>query len=171
MVWASSTETQCCFLNINTVDYLCALVSNIPTFPIYELSYYREKVILECNLGSPLGFWAVLGYTGLLSLCVSFRLFLLGSSLITSMKPSSSHSVCSYFVLSGSHLSQLMSVLLENYGSCTYIFYFSIKFWFTILHICSKMLHNFDKTREKHKKTHYEEIIIYSSLSSAVLIQ
>ncbi len=41
-----------------------------------NLSYYREKINLECNLGSDLGFWAVLGYTGLLStLCFVLAFF------------------------------------------------------------------------------------------------
>ncbi len=55
---------------------MCDLVNNIPSFPIYELSYYREKIILECNLGSALGFWAVLGYTGLLSILCFVLAFL-----------------------------------------------------------------------------------------------
>ncbi|XP_016095975.1 extracellular calcium-sensing receptor-like [Sinocyclocheilus grahami] len=47
-----------------------------PPYPYMNLSYYRERIILECNLGSALGFWAVLGYTGLLSiLCFVLAFF------------------------------------------------------------------------------------------------
>ncbi|ROL42294.1 Extracellular calcium-sensing receptor [Anabarilius grahami] len=47
-----------------------------PPFPNMNSSYYREKIILECSLGSALGFWAVLGYTGLLSILCFILAFL-----------------------------------------------------------------------------------------------
>ncbi|XP_026086102.1 extracellular calcium-sensing receptor-like [Carassius auratus] len=56
---------------------ICVLWLTIsPPFPFMNLSYYREKIILECNLGSALGFWAVLGYTGLLSILCFILAFL-----------------------------------------------------------------------------------------------
>ncbi|KAF7218563.1 extracellular calcium-sensing receptor-like [Nothobranchius furzeri] len=38
-----------------------------PPYPMKNLSTYKEKIILECALGSAVGFWAVLWYIGLLA--------------------------------------------------------------------------------------------------------
>uniref|UniRef100_A0A8C1DXD9 Olfactory receptor C family, g2 n=1 Tax=Cyprinus carpio carpio TaxID=630221 RepID=A0A8C1DXD9_CYPCA len=47
---------------------ICVLwVTISPPFPYKNMKYYKEKIILECNLGSTIGFWAVLGYIGLLA--------------------------------------------------------------------------------------------------------
>ncbi|KAM8768478.1 extracellular calcium-sensing receptor-like [Acanthopagrus schlegelii] len=39
-----------------------------PPFRMENLTIYKERIILECALGSAIGFWAVLGYIGLLAL-------------------------------------------------------------------------------------------------------
>ncbi|XP_073350241.1 extracellular calcium-sensing receptor-like [Pagrus major] len=39
-----------------------------PPFPMKNLTLYKERIILECALGSAIGFWVVLGYIGLLAL-------------------------------------------------------------------------------------------------------
>uniref|UniRef100_A0A672Z047 Extracellular calcium-sensing receptor-like n=1 Tax=Sphaeramia orbicularis TaxID=375764 RepID=A0A672Z047_9TELE len=44
-----------------------------PPVPYKNVAYSAEKIILECDLGSPIGFWVVLGYIGLLAvLCFIF---------------------------------------------------------------------------------------------------
>uniref|UniRef100_A0A671QR31 Extracellular calcium-sensing receptor-like n=1 Tax=Sinocyclocheilus anshuiensis TaxID=1608454 RepID=A0A671QR31_9TELE len=47
---------------------ICVLWLTIsPPFPYNNMQHYKEKIILECSLGSGFGFWAVLGYIGLLA--------------------------------------------------------------------------------------------------------
>ncbi|XP_055031004.2 extracellular calcium-sensing receptor-like [Misgurnus anguillicaudatus] len=47
-----------------------------PPFPYKNMKYFKEKIILECSLGSTIGFWAVLGYIGLLALLCFILAFL-----------------------------------------------------------------------------------------------
>uniref|UniRef100_A0A0E9UY11 G-protein coupled receptors family 3 profile domain-containing protein n=1 Tax=Anguilla anguilla TaxID=7936 RepID=A0A0E9UY11_ANGAN len=69
-------ETECSSFHSHTGPYLCALVNNIPSSPQQEHEALQEKIILECEIGSAVGFWAVLGYIGLLSLLCFVLAFL-----------------------------------------------------------------------------------------------
>uniref|UniRef100_A0A8C1RKL6 G-protein coupled receptors family 3 profile domain-containing protein n=1 Tax=Cyprinus carpio TaxID=7962 RepID=A0A8C1RKL6_CYPCA len=78
MKWFGPLQQRLSVVSLSLIQMIiCVLWLTIsPPFPYMNLSYYREKVILECNLGSALGFWAVLGYTGLLSILCFILAFL-----------------------------------------------------------------------------------------------
>ncbi|XP_036973273.1 extracellular calcium-sensing receptor-like [Acanthopagrus latus] len=47
---------------------ICAVWLGLsPPFPMKNLTTFKERIILECALGSAIGFWVVLGYIGLLA--------------------------------------------------------------------------------------------------------
>ncbi|XP_047451134.1 extracellular calcium-sensing receptor-like [Mugil cephalus] len=47
-----------------------------PPFPYKNTAHATERIILQCHLGSPIGFWAVLGYIGLLAVLCFVLAFL-----------------------------------------------------------------------------------------------
>ncbi|XP_066540649.1 extracellular calcium-sensing receptor-like isoform X2 [Hoplias malabaricus] len=56
---------------------ICVLWLTIsPPFPFKNLKHYKQRIILECELGSAIGFWAVLAYIGLLALLCFVLAFL-----------------------------------------------------------------------------------------------
>ncbi|XP_062861028.1 extracellular calcium-sensing receptor-like [Trichomycterus rosablanca] len=63
------------FTLIQVIICVCWLIIS-PPFPFKNLKHYKERIILECNLGSAVGFWAVLGYIGILALLCFVLAFL-----------------------------------------------------------------------------------------------
>uniref|UniRef100_A0A3B3DBM8 Olfactory receptor C family, j1 n=1 Tax=Oryzias melastigma TaxID=30732 RepID=A0A3B3DBM8_ORYME len=68
--WFGPVQQRISVLAFTLIQVLiCILWLTInPPYPHKNVKYYKDKVILECSLGLSLGFWAVLGYIGLLSL-------------------------------------------------------------------------------------------------------
>uniref|UniRef100_A0A4W6C2C7 G-protein coupled receptors family 3 profile domain-containing protein n=1 Tax=Lates calcarifer TaxID=8187 RepID=A0A4W6C2C7_LATCA len=59
-------------MTVASLTFIQVLICTIwlvlsPPFPMKNLNIYKERIILECALGSVVGFWAVLGYIGLLA--------------------------------------------------------------------------------------------------------
>uniref|UniRef100_A0AAY4DRB5 G-protein coupled receptors family 3 profile domain-containing protein n=1 Tax=Denticeps clupeoides TaxID=299321 RepID=A0AAY4DRB5_9TELE len=67
--------TVVCFTFVQALICTLWLVLS-PPFPIKNMSYYKERIILECSLGSVSAFWAVLGYIGLLAVLCFVLAFL-----------------------------------------------------------------------------------------------
>ncbi|XP_076853585.1 extracellular calcium-sensing receptor-like [Brachyhypopomus gauderio] len=64
MRWFGPPQQRLSVLGFTFIQVLiCVLWLKIsPPFPFQNLKLYKEKIILECHLGSTIGFWAVLGY-------------------------------------------------------------------------------------------------------------
>ncbi|XP_049431940.1 extracellular calcium-sensing receptor-like [Epinephelus fuscoguttatus] len=75
MKWFGPAQQRLSVLAFTLAQVLiCILWLTInPPFPYKNMNHYKDRIILECALGSPVGFWAVLGYIGLLAvLCFIF---------------------------------------------------------------------------------------------------
>ncbi|XP_073671758.1 olfactory receptor CH1 [Paramisgurnus dabryanus] len=68
------TGVFCCTLFQSIICILWLLLA--PPMPYKNISHSVDKIILECDLGSAVGFWAVLGYIGILAFLCFILAFL-----------------------------------------------------------------------------------------------
>ncbi|KAM4627563.1 uncharacterized protein ACJ7VT_002505 [Polymixia lowei] len=78
MKWFGPLQQRLSVLAFTLIQVLiCILWLTInPPFPFKNMEHYKEKIILECALGSHIGFWTVLGYIGLLAMLCFILAFL-----------------------------------------------------------------------------------------------
>uniref|UniRef100_A0A3B4YAW7 Extracellular calcium-sensing receptor-like n=1 Tax=Seriola lalandi dorsalis TaxID=1841481 RepID=A0A3B4YAW7_SERLL len=78
MKWFGPAQQRLSVLAFTLIQVLiCILWLTIsPPFPFKNLLLYQDRIILECDLGSAVGFWAVLGYIGLLAVLCFILAFL-----------------------------------------------------------------------------------------------
>uniref|UniRef100_A0A9J7ZPV2 G-protein coupled receptors family 3 profile domain-containing protein n=1 Tax=Cyprinus carpio carpio TaxID=630221 RepID=A0A9J7ZPV2_CYPCA len=78
MKWFGPAQQRLSVLAFTLIQVLiCVLWLTIsPPFPHKNTKYYQEKIILECHLGSIIGFSSVLGYIGLLAILCFILAFL-----------------------------------------------------------------------------------------------
>ncbi|XP_073671774.1 extracellular calcium-sensing receptor-like isoform X1 [Paramisgurnus dabryanus] len=78
MKWFGPAQQRLSVFAFTLIQVLiCVLWLTIaPPFPYQNMKYYDETIILECSLGSTIGFSAVLGYIGLLALLCFILAFL-----------------------------------------------------------------------------------------------
>uniref|UniRef100_A0A4W6CAQ7 G-protein coupled receptors family 3 profile domain-containing protein n=1 Tax=Lates calcarifer TaxID=8187 RepID=A0A4W6CAQ7_LATCA len=69
MKWFGPPQQRMTVVSFTFIQVLICTIWLVlsPPFPMKNLTIYKERIILECALGSAVGFWAVLGYIGLLA--------------------------------------------------------------------------------------------------------
>ncbi|XP_035984771.1 extracellular calcium-sensing receptor-like [Fundulus heteroclitus] len=69
MKWFGPLQQRMTVVSVTFIQVIICTVWLVvsPPFSVQNLTTYKEKIILECALGSAVGFWAVLGYIGLLA--------------------------------------------------------------------------------------------------------
>ncbi|XP_070826159.1 extracellular calcium-sensing receptor-like [Chaetodon trifascialis] len=69
MKWFGPLQQRMTVVSFTCIQVLICIIwlAVSPPFPMKNLTTYKERIILECALGSDIGFWAVLGYIGLLA--------------------------------------------------------------------------------------------------------
>ncbi|XP_049431398.1 extracellular calcium-sensing receptor-like [Epinephelus fuscoguttatus] len=78
MKWFGPAQQRLSVLAFSLAQVIiCILWLTIsPPFPFKNFKEYKDRIILECTLGSAVGFWAVLGYIGLLAMLCFILAFL-----------------------------------------------------------------------------------------------
>lgn len=78
MKWFGPAQQRVCVVAFTFIQVLiCVLWLTInPPFPSRNLLLYNDRIILECAVGSAVGFWAILAYIGLLALLCFILAFL-----------------------------------------------------------------------------------------------
>ncbi|XDV29318.1 hypothetical protein PO909_032455 [Leuciscus waleckii] len=78
MKWFGPSQQRLSVLAFTLIQVLICVLWLIisPPFPHKNMKYLKENIILECSLGSTIGFWAVLGYIGLLAVLCFILAFL-----------------------------------------------------------------------------------------------
>ncbi|XP_078023177.1 extracellular calcium-sensing receptor-like [Epinephelus lanceolatus] len=78
MKWFGPAQQRLSVLAFTFVQVIiCILWLTIsPPFPFKNFEQFKDRIILECTLGSAVGFWAVLGYIGLLAMLCFILAFL-----------------------------------------------------------------------------------------------
>uniref|UniRef100_A0A3Q3GJT1 Extracellular calcium-sensing receptor-like n=1 Tax=Labrus bergylta TaxID=56723 RepID=A0A3Q3GJT1_9LABR len=78
MKWFGPAQQRLSVLGFTLIQILiCILWLTIsPPFPFKNIREFKNKIILECAFGSAVGFWAVLGYIGLLAMLCFVLAFL-----------------------------------------------------------------------------------------------
>ncbi|XP_029027479.2 extracellular calcium-sensing receptor-like [Betta splendens] len=78
MKWFGPTQQRLSVLIFTLIQVvICVLWLAIsPPFPFKNLKVVKDRIILECALGSAVGFWAVLGYIGFLAVFCFILAFL-----------------------------------------------------------------------------------------------
>ncbi|XP_073350276.1 extracellular calcium-sensing receptor-like [Pagrus major] len=69
MKWFGPLQQRMTVVSFTFIQVLICIIwlGLSPPFPMKNLTLYKERIILECALGSAIGFWVVLGYIGLLA--------------------------------------------------------------------------------------------------------
>uniref|UniRef100_A0A3Q4M428 G-protein coupled receptors family 3 profile domain-containing protein n=1 Tax=Neolamprologus brichardi TaxID=32507 RepID=A0A3Q4M428_NEOBR len=73
--WFGQTQQRLCVTAFTLIQVIICIIwlTTSPPFPFKNFKEIKDKITLECALGSAVGFWAVLGYIGLLAiLCFIF---------------------------------------------------------------------------------------------------
>ncbi|XP_062417176.1 extracellular calcium-sensing receptor-like [Pungitius pungitius] len=78
MKWFGPAQQRLSVLAFTFIQVMiCVLWLTIaPPFPLKNFKQFKNKITLECALGSAVGFWAVLGYIGVLALFCFILAFL-----------------------------------------------------------------------------------------------